>query len=328
MLTIDLRTYDEVLADIGKDETRSIMLGNGFSIACHKEFNYARLLDLADFGGASRRIHKAFKRLSTADFELVVESLREAESVLGLYGSFTRTRRRMKRDAERIQDALAEAISDVHPGRIDEVGDDSLDQCRDFLREYDEVFTLNYDVLLYWAILRSRGHFQDGFRRVGHELVHQRADQQNVSWLHGALHFRERVVAGRPTETTKLEWDRDTIVDGVRKNLRRGDFPLVVMEGTWKEKQRRINRSSYLSACFQRLRYLSGVLVTLGWAFSTNDKHILSALERSDITQMFVGLFGDPANASNSEVIGTASAFENRTGVPVEYWDVSTATVW
>lgn len=327
-MAIELWTYDEVLADIGKDETRSILLGNGFSIACHREFNYARLLDIAAFGGSSRRIRRAFKRLRTADFELVVESLRESQEVLALYGSFPRTRKRMKRDAQRVQDALAEAISDVHPRRIGDIGDTSLDQCHDFLREYDEVFTLNYDVMLYWAMLRRPSHFQDGFRRAGQELVHQRPDQQNVSWLHGALHFRERVLAGQPTETTKMAWGQDTIVDGVRKSLQQGHFPLIVMEGTWKEKQRRINGSSYLSACFQRLRELEGVLVTFGWAFSRNDRHILGALERSNITQMYVGLFGDPANRRNSEVIGTVSAFTNRTGIPVDFWDVSRATVW
>src|ERR1700677_2925354 len=151
-----------------------LLLGNGFSIAADKSFDYRRLLDRADFGNRERkdRIRGIFDSLDTADFELVVQRLDAAAEILDLYEDDSVTSPEIRRDGGAVRKALAETLAAVHPSRISDIGDDRIDKCHDFLANFDSVFTLNYDLLLYWAINRKkRAHFEDGFRRPEERLI-------------------------------------------------------------------------------------------------------------------------------------------------------------
>ena len=116
-------------------------------------------------------------------------------------------------DYEQVRDALTDAISRSHPDLPEDVGDEALDACADFLVKFNNVFTLNYDLLLYWASLRKVPFpFKDGFGREGNtpdsHLVFLQAQTKGnfIYFLHGALHL--------------------TTADGeVRKLASRSDWP-------------------------------------------------------------------------------------------------------
>lgn len=333
-----MRTFDEIYEQAKNDaDATHVLLGNGFSIGCDPSFQYQNLLDRADFGsrGRSHRVRKAFEGLATADFEQVIRRIEDSERTVRLYRKLAdvgQLRQLMKRDVVRVRDVLAETLADVHPDRIGRIGDQRLDNAHDFLKQFSEVFTLNYDLLTYWAVLRKdRAHFQDGFRRRDDRLVHCEPDTQNVFHMHGAIHLHDELVAGNVPLTVKKEWvPAMPLVDAIRTDLEDGVFPLVVTEGTWQQKQARINSSPYLSHCQRRLREASGALVTFGWALSPNDLHVLSAIEQSRIDTLYVGLWGDEHEATNPDTIGTAKAVQARTrgGVTVEFWDTRTVAVW
>lgn len=311
----------------------SILLGNGFSIAVHPEFAYGRLLDEAKFGPPVRdeRIRQVFDSLGTADFELVVRQLEATAGLLELYDPNSNSVSKLLRDRRAVGRALADAIAKIHPDRLGDVGEGRLGRCYDFLKQFDYVFTTNYDILLYWVKLQKHeGRFDDGFRRPDDDLVHVPREEQDIFWLHGAFHLREVLLAGGISDTVKEEWrDGIPLVDRLREDLEDGRMPLIVMEGTWEQKQRKVNSSLYLSDCLRRLRELEGSLFTYGSALSENDAHILAAIRSSYVTHLYVGLYGEQGKGSNPATIGQARKLAAESGrIAIHFWDAATASVW
>jgi hypothetical protein len=313
----------------------SILLGNGFSIAADQAFNYRRLLDRAQFStrrSQQSRIRNLFDKLDTADFELVVQRLDAAVDILGLYDPGSSASPKMERDRRVVRDSLAETLAEIHPKRISDIGDGRLDTCHDFLADFDRVFTLNYDLLLYWAINRKqRAHFRDGFRRPEDRLVYTEPGDQTVSWLHGAIHLHEELIPGDWPVAVKQEWsDEMPLVDQVCEDIKAGQAPLIVMEGTWQQKQIKINSSLYLSECLALLRRLRGTLFTYGWSMSSNDIHICSAIQNSRISHLYVGLHGGEGQGSNPSTVGQANTLSAATGgrISLEFWDTASADTW
>ncbi len=67
-------------------QTRHLLLGNGFSIACRPDcFSYGALLNEAEFADASSDIHAIFELLGTVDFEKVIDALRFAAQLVEHY---------------------------------------------------------------------------------------------------------------------------------------------------------------------------------------------------------------------------------------------------
>jgi len=329
-----MKSFGELYEEAEKrGDDISLLLGNGFSMAADRSFDYRRLLDRAEFAPRARkRIRKVFDALDTADFELVVQRLEAAAEILDLYEDDGVTSPRIRRDSRTVRSTLAETLAAVHPSRIGDIGDDRLDKCHDFLADFDRVFTLNYDLLLYWAINRKeRAHFNDGFRRPEDRLVYADPGSQTVSWVHGAVHLYEELVAGDLPITAKQEWSGSVpLVDQLRDDIEAGRTPLIVMEGTWQQKQRKINSSPYLSNCLSLLRDLRGTLFTYGWSMNPNDLHIRVAIQSSRISHAYVGLHGRQTYGSNPETIGQAhslSASSDRS-ISLEFWDTASADVW
>jgi hypothetical protein len=326
-----LRSFEEICRRTDP-EHRSVLVANGFSIACTQSFDYRRLLDEADFGGTARdkRVRKLFERAETADFETVVRRLEEAAVTVGLY-STERVVRRMTHDADVIRHGLAGALAEVHTRRIGDVGDARLDRCNRFLQNFREVYTLNYDALLHWARMRDPGPFDDGFRRRDDRVVHDAPEQQTIFWLHGALHLREEGWLGDTPATVKATWAEDgPLIDYVRDAIEDGRYPLIVTEGTWKQKRHAIRRSPYLSCCFESLQNAAGDLVTYGWGMNPNDDHILSAIAGSRIATLYLGVRAGTAGVKLAEAKAAGDVLRARSGnrFTVRLWDTSTAAVW
>ncbi len=78
-------SFSEALSET-EDVKRHLLLGNGFSIALfRKRFTYGALLDSVDFTKYPEA-QLAFSALGTTDFEVVIEALRQAVSLLPIYG--------------------------------------------------------------------------------------------------------------------------------------------------------------------------------------------------------------------------------------------------
>lgn len=255
-----------------------LLLGNGLSINVWEPFGYRRLFDQA----AGSQLAEEDRRLfaDTTNFERVLSDLstaiRVAEAV-GVNASRFYARYRS------IQRALGSAVRAVHLPRA-RIPDATLAAIRDALAGYEWIFTTSYDLVLYWAMGYGGrfAPFKDHFRYGGRlEFDRARADVYAgdipVYYLHGALHL----VVGGDGSTWKLrQTELQTVLDQFGRPIA-GDSrarPLLVTEGSAREKLRAIEGNAYLSHSLEQLRRNALPAVVFGSSLSEQDNHLVDAL--------------------------------------------------
>lgn len=323
------------------DGETHVLLGNGFSRACKNDiFDYSKLRDNTDFKAVNGAVENLFDVLETADFERVMRNLQWAAYILGKYDPTNKKiANEMKRDAKELQKQLVSAIANTHPSLLDEITDDQYAACRLFLSHFSSIFTLNYDLLLYWALMHKGSdhvvNCDDGFRfpENGEQdwvTWYDDLPNQNIFYLHGALHIYQE-----GPRINKFTW-RDkyySLVEQIHQAMMNDKFPLFVAEGSSEGKLTKINSNPYLYKAFHHLEELEGTLFLHGMSLGSSDEHILKAIERSQVTHLFISLYGQPDSASNSAIqIRAAQLQADRKSLNkplvVTYYDAASAKVW
>jgi len=338
-------TFAEAIAASPEKSKRHLLLGNGFSIACRPDiFRYDRLFEQADFSKLGTLARKAFTALATSDFERIIRALRDAAALGQLYGLSASQAGEMTRDADALKELLVQTIARSHPDGPSEIWDEEYAACQLFLDHFDITYTLNYDLLLYWTQMHRESRAQvrsdDGFRtsrddiKTGFEsdYVVWEPDQTHGanSWfLHGALHIFDS-----GTEVQKYTWNRTGIrlIEQVRDALSRDLFSLFVAEGSSGEKLERIKHSDYLAKAYRSFQAIQGCLFIYGHSLAENDEHFLRLIEQGKLSQVLVGLFGDPGSPSNQAIVKRALALAasrpERRPLAVDFYDTESAQVW
>ncbi|WP_194714656.1 DUF4917 family protein [Noviherbaspirillum soli] len=323
-------TFDEAFATLVPDSKAAILLGNGFSQAWNSAiFNYASLLQVANFQDREDQIRKLFKRLNTWDFEAVMRALLAAQIVAEVHAVGQQTIDNIKRDQEILKQALLAAVSNNHPRLPGDLTTAQYLSVRTFLRRFSQIFTVNYDLLMYWARnqdFEPMWRTDDGFRAKRRWSGY--GTEQMVHFLHGGLHLYEG-----PTGIRKHAYTGKVgggIVDQVRANLdmEPPQFPLFVSEPTHQQKKQRIDRSPYLSFCLRQLETNRMPIFILGHSMDDNDAHIFEAIRKSDACQVFVSVFGDEDSDANRRLKANSLAFFGAVGKHVDFFDASTAAAW
>ncbi|ELA9559368.1 DUF4917 family protein [Vibrio parahaemolyticus] len=327
-----LLTFDQTLEQLEAGERPSILLANGFSRAWpngNNIFNYENLFDEADFGDRDNEIREIFDRFRTFDFEKVMHSLQSAEQVCLTYGVDEEIINQIHEDQDQLKEALIEVIAETHPHRPSEIEDDEFIRTREFLVQFKEVFSLNYDMLLYWAVNKTNlapnrpdrwcGK-KDGFN--GQEW---QSRQQNLHFLHGGLHLYDNGSGIHKRVYDHEDWD--AIVDQVRRWLDAGEFPLFVSEPTFQKKLEKIEHNPYLNSCYQALGKLEGTLYIHGHSIAENDRHIFDQINKSRVNKVFISIFGDEDGEANQESMANARRFLNRR-IAIDYYNSNTTPIW
>lgn len=339
-----LSTFEEAINEAGSN--RHLLLGNGFSRACRNDlFAYDALFTEAK-DKLSPTARSAFDALGTTDFEQVMRALRQAVSLIDSYESVgSSLSQRLRRDADDLRDVLAQVIASNHPELSNEIGDTEFSFCRRFILQFNTIYTLNYDLLLYWALMKDdldnlKLPRDDGFREPEEgpqEYVtwnQLNTDGQNVFYMHGALHIFD---AG--SEVQKYTWSNTGIplIEQIRDALASNRYPLYVSEGDSKSKLNRVMHSAYLSRGYRSLVHIRGSLFVFGHSLQDSDEHVLKCIEGSNITDLFVSIFGDPDSDDNKRIINRALNIatireRSRKGksavLNVKFYDAESAKVW
>ena len=329
-----------------------LLLGNGFSISLFPNiFTYGSLLDQADFSKL-RFAKRMFELARTNDFEEVIRNLDFAYSAAKILAGrrsksavFARIAGSIKRYRDGIREALVSTIAKSHPERPMAVSDDQARSCRAFLRNFDRTFSLNYDLLLYWVLMRDDIDDEgikkgDGFSSYGHDdddpYVYWEPETSrdvNVQFLHGALHIYD---AG--SEIYKYTWSRTdrAIIDQIRSALDQDKFPLFVSEGSSEGKVTKIMHNSYLSKCYRSFVAECGPrrksLFVFGHSLAENDEHIFKKVAQGKIENFFVSI-KDGVDCPKKVERRTNRLVERRErfgGPPlnVRFFDADSARVW
>jgi hypothetical protein len=155
-------TGDEALDRAAAYGKRHLLLGNGFSIACKPDiFTYRSLFEEAK-KTMSKALVAIFASMGTQDFEEVIRALQNAASILSVYKpKLTVTKQLLLDDAAKLKKALIQAVAGRHPARPNDISDARYHACRKFLSHFigegvaGKVYTMNYDLLLYWALMHE-----------------------------------------------------------------------------------------------------------------------------------------------------------------------------
>lgn len=204
------------------------------------------------------------------------------------------------------------------------------------------VFSTNYDLLLYWILMRnSIVEHVDGFGRelenpgefvppeeqVWTELRWgKNREAQNVFYVHGALPFFDTGV-----DIVKEEYDRQNyLLEKVSARMEMGEYPIFVTAGDGRQKLAHIMHNHYLAHCYDKLCSVTGSLVTFGFNFGPNDEHIIDAINRAakhgrkdfpKLVSIYIGVYSDE-NRKHIEQI------EKKFKCKVRVFDAKTVDVW
>jgi Domain of unknown function (DUF4917) len=339
-----LRTFDEAMNEIRPEQDESkkpaLLLGNGFSQAWRSStFSYQALFDRAGIQN-DRTLARVFQSLGTHDFEVAIKALLDAAAVAEAFGVGAAQVAEMMTTADRLREALVEAIASVHPTGPDQLLESEGAACAKFLSKFDDIYTVNYDLLLYWVAMKHQSptlSHNDGFLNsddpnVKYVVWQYDAKHTSVRYLHGALHL---FVGGH--ELRKLTWCRsgEPLIKQVREQLDDRHFPLYVAEGTSTEKFAKVMQHSYLLSGFKSLRNITRPLVIFGHSIAENDRHVLDAIVRGKIPRVSVGVWGDPKTPENRQLVHRAKTLATERAtlakakpLTVDFFDSATAKVW
>lgn len=345
---VDVITFEQALDAASGCNNKHLLLGNGFSIACFpKIFPYTSLYDEAK-PKLPAELVAVFETLKTTDFEAVIRALQSSAAIAPIYGGDSKT---MLEHSELLKQALVQAVASRHPSRPGDVTADQYAACRRFLSYFlaekkGNVYTTNYDLLLYWAAMQDevdsiKLHHDDGFGKdpddynAEYVMWHgeSKAHGQRVHYLHGALHLFD---AGRQLQ--KYTWVNTgkPLIDQAGEALAKDEFPLFVSEADSNQKLAKIQHSAYLHHSYKS--YISMInggeksaLFVLGHSLDANDDHIFERIGRSALGQLYVSLHGSQETDANKEIIRRAERLKSlRTGneLFVGYYDAASAAPW
>lgn len=334
-------SFNEALKLAG--DKRHLLLGNGFSISWKPNiFKYDSLYSRANFNKLNPNIQGLFETLKTKDFELVMKSLNTTASVIKVYKPGEKKLiQQLENDAEELKNLLVNTIASNHPESPNELTETEYFFSNKFLNNFKHIYTLNYDLLLYWTMMHyneksEKPVYDDGFRTPDSGKAEyvtwdiEKTDKQNVFYLHGALHIFDE-----GSELQKYTWVNTGIklIDQIRNALTKNYFPLFVSEGTSKEKKDRIVHSNYLSRSYRSFSHIQNSLFVYGHSLADNDNHILSLIPKGKLSKVFVSIYGDPNSRDNKSIVKTALDFQQKREnqkypLTVHFYDAEKTRIW
>jgi hypothetical protein len=359
-MTIKLLDFKQSLNKADTYGKKHLLLGNGFSIACKPDiFAYGSL-----FGEAkktmSEELTAIFAAMGTQDFEEVIRALQHAAAIVSVYRpKFVTTKRLLLNDAEKLKSDLIQAVAGSHPARPNDIADERFTACRTFLSNFvgerakGKIYTMNYDLLLYWALMHEGEDaladialvHNDGFRKDQEDFDapyvewqgEGAAHGQNIHYLHGALHLFD---AGYQLQ--KYTWVNTgkALVDQANEALKKDLFPVFVAEGSSKSKLTKIQHSAYLHHNFKSFAGVcqtkakdGTALFVYGHSFAINDAHVLNMIGNGKISHLFVSLYGDPSSKANQTIRTNVDRIvmlrpKAFSALKVDYFDAASAKVW
>lgn len=353
---VEVIGFDAAIEDSSRFSKRHLLLGNGFSIACCPDiFHYGSLFSKADFSKNPKLI-QVFDALDTQDFEVAIRNLESGAKLLPIYASsHSDAAAQMLADAAALKEILLTTIAHNHPNVPGDIPDKKFWACRRFLTHFlggsndGQVYTLNYDLLLYWTLMHEDMPFDDPIALASNDgfgndeddpdadyVVWQgetAAHSAKVHFLHGALHLFD---AGN--EIQKFTWVRtnERLIDQARAAINADKFPLFVSEGSSPQKKAKIRHNAYLYQGYKQLTVNAQqgrhCFFLHGHSLAENDDHILRRLGTGRFRRLYVSLFGDPGSPGNRHIVEKAAQLmrmrHERFPLDLLFYDASNAHIW
>ena len=334
--------FPAVLRATGHRQDRCILLGNGLSIPAAPALATQALAASVEQALPRFGVHpETIRHFANLDepVENRMVSLKRCEDCL--------------RYLANVRAALIEAILEGLPNGHSDLRI-SLCPLFSFLAHFATVFTLSYDLLLYWVIMHGPNcpecqdqhatiRFGDGFgkatlrddgyhRSAWHDHVPSAFDR--VYYLHGAMHLVAEGNSASKLKTspvgTEGAWP-PTLSELIRDRRHKGHLPpLFVCEATAEAKMEQIEQNAYLGCAKQRFDTSGGHFVLYGVGLNDQDDHLWRSISvNGGIKSLNVGVYGDPDSAENRGLINRACKIATDHGsLTLRFYRSETANAW
>ncbi len=292
-VTADLPPWAEVA---GQSDWTGLLLGYGSSCAVWKGFRYPSLYEraCAVTHPISPTGQALFNSFQTPNFEAVLRRLRDAEVVCAALGV---AQAAISASYDEIRVGLIEAVHAVHVA-WQEVPEATKLAIRNTLLSFRRVYTTNYDLLVYWAMMAGDGAgFRDYFWTDGTAFDPANTEVWTKStlimYLHGALHLHKL-----PSGVTVKRPANGNLLDTFGTPFHGSEIPLFISEGNAHEKLAAIRESEYLSFVYGQFRRHRGSLVVFGHGLGEQDDHVIWAMRgfrKEDVPVVAISMLPDTA---------------------------------
>lgn len=329
-MPFDVRSWETIAENYGC----TILLGNGASISVNPSFSYGSLLQHA----VERNLlpddaQRLFDFFQTTDFELILRIVWQASNV---NRSLQIQDERTRAAYVALRDCLIQTVRDIHPEHG--VVSAHLPSIYQFLKRFRTVISLNYDLVVYWAMTYGLdvddqhafkdcfvggGAFDDDWQRFRQPIRGDRSTSL-VFYAHGSLVLCRDLVE----QERKIHNLQNGLLEAVLQRWQNGEVvPLFVSEGTWQQKVASIQNSYYLSTVDREvLKSPRETLVVYGWGFAEQDIHLLQRMKDTGINRVAVSVFrGDQAYCNR---VFQTIRDELGAHIEVEFFDSESPGCW
>lgn len=247
----DIQSYEEVVGYLKKSNRKKhLLMGNGFSIAYdHKIFSYNALYDfLTELNNPV--LSKLFEVINTKNFELIMRQLDNFIEISSVLSNDKELTTKLIEANKLLQNSLIVAIGKLHPEHVFNIPDEKSVSCFSFISDFLEnegmVFSTNYDLLLYWVLMRNESKKAvDGFGRelLNPDEVKYGAEQdwsdlywgkykeeQSVFYLHGTLPIFDNGV----DIEKEVYRNQAYLLTNIKERLNKKEYPIFVTAGSGK----------------------------------------------------------------------------------------------
>jgi hypothetical protein len=342
-----LPTYNEVIHYLEKKKRpKHLLLGNGFSMAFDSGiFSYNALSTFIERSD-NELLQKLFNAINTKNFEQIMQQLDSFCKIAEIFSTDKTLVNKISSASNTLKENLIDAVKELHPEHVFTVSEEKSTKCALFLEEYltkgGKIFSTNYDLLLYWVLMRNNiSNAVDGF---GRELENTDAykkeedpiyselrwgkykNEQTVYYLHGALPIFDSGI-----EIIKEEYDsQHFLLEKIRTRMEKRDYPIFVTAGNASEKLNHIMHNKYLSFCYEDFSLIQGSLITFGFNFGDYDTHIIEAINKASnhgmpsgekLLSIYIGVYSD-------KDIEHIERIKGKFKCKVNLYNARTANIW
>ncbi|MGV0980722.1 MAG: DUF4917 family protein [Polynucleobacter sp.] len=346
---MSLETFEDVVKSIKKNDGRpfNLLLGNGFSMAYDsKIFSYNALHNFVE-NSNHKLLSKVFDAMKTKNFELMLQQLDAFYELAEALGADKKLKDQIAEASGELKTSLIEAVKELHPEHVFKVPEEKINACAKFIKLFldqnGKLFTTNYDVLLYWVLMRSPTLkvIGDGFgrdREGADEYIPpedlqyselrwgKNKETQVVFYMHGALPIFDTGINIIKEEYT----GQNLLLENISNRVKKGEYPVFVTAGNGKEKLTHIRHNRYLSYCYDKFSEMTGSLVTFGFNFGEYDDHIIDAINiaahygkkvPNKLWSIYIGAYSD-------QDVKFLESIRKKFKCKVHIFDAKTAPVW
>ncbi|MBA4356805.1 MAG: hypothetical protein C0405_03665, partial [Desulfovibrio sp.] len=300
--------------DISGGYTDTLLLGNGASCAISYGFNYSSLLNVAvlnRFINSSGR--KLFELMGNNDFEMAIRIVDESKHVFDALNVRRRNRIKLNSMRNSVKDALIKSVGLTHATAYADFLE-KRDNIVFFCQNFRTIFSINYDLLLYWMMMYAMNHnncrsqfkdcFQYGQFVEDYEYLRQPLPPFQSSTLVFYPHGHLALLCDRTGRETKISANGNSLVGAIAGEWERnGNRPLFVSEGDTASKLLAIDRSHYLRCTLQEINNQKESVAIYGWSMSQQDTHLIEAICNSGTQRIAISIHETPEEATQLKIV-------------------------